>query len=46
MSQSGWGPYIQVDDPKAYLDRIQQAAGTTIVPVTVIPDTLTLCALR
>jgi uncharacterized protein len=33
--------YIQVDDPQAYLDRIEQAGGRTVVPVTVIPDTLT-----
>jgi uncharacterized protein len=26
--------YIEVDDPKAYLDRIEQAGGKTVVPVT------------
>jgi predicted enzyme related to lactoylglutathione lyase len=26
--------YIEVDDPGAYLDRIEQAGGTTVVPVT------------
>lgn len=29
--------YIQVDDPQAYLDRIQQAGGKTVVPVTELP---------
>jgi uncharacterized protein len=26
--------YIEVDDPQAYLDRIEQAGGKTVVPVT------------
>ena len=26
--------YIEVDDPQAYLDRIERAGGTTVVPVT------------
>ena len=29
--------YIQVDDPQAYLDKINQAGGKTVVPVTEIP---------
>jgi uncharacterized protein len=33
--------YIEVDDPQAYLDRIEQAGGTTVVPVTVIPGLVT-----
>jgi hypothetical protein len=33
--------YIQVDDPQAYLDRIEQAGGKTVVPVTVIPGLVT-----
>jgi uncharacterized protein len=33
--------YIQVDDPQAYLDRIQQAGGKTVVPVTEIPGMVT-----
>jgi uncharacterized protein len=26
--------YVEVDDPKTYLDRIEQAGGKTVVPVT------------
>jgi uncharacterized protein len=33
--------YIEVDDPQAYLDRIEQAGGKTVVPVTEIPDMVT-----
>jgi uncharacterized protein len=33
--------YIEVDDPQAYLDRIEQAGGTTVVPVTEVPDLVT-----
>jgi predicted enzyme related to lactoylglutathione lyase len=33
--------YIQVDDPQAYLDRIQQAGGKTVVPVTELPGLVT-----
>jgi predicted enzyme related to lactoylglutathione lyase len=33
--------YLEVDDPQAYLDRIEQAGGRTIVPVTEIPDAVT-----
>jgi predicted enzyme related to lactoylglutathione lyase len=33
--------YIEVDDPQAYLDRIEGAGGTTVVPVTEIPDMVT-----
>jgi hypothetical protein len=33
--------YIQVKDPQAYLDRIEQAGGKTILPVTEIPDMVT-----
>ena len=33
--------YIQVYDPQAYLDRIQQAGGKTVVPVTEIPGMVT-----
>ena len=33
--------YIEVDDPQAYLDRIEAAGGKTIVPVTVIPGMVT-----
>ena len=29
--------YVEVDDPQAYLDRIEAAGGKTIVPVTVVP---------
>jgi predicted enzyme related to lactoylglutathione lyase len=33
--------YIEVDDPQAYLDRVENAGGTTVVPVTEIPDMVT-----
>jgi hypothetical protein len=33
--------YIQVDDPQAYLDRIEKAGGRTVVPVTEIPNMVT-----
>jgi uncharacterized protein len=33
--------YIEVDDPQAYLDRIEKAGGRTVVPVTEIPDMVT-----
>jgi uncharacterized protein len=33
--------YIEVDDPQAYLDRIERAGGKTVVPVTEIPDMVT-----
>jgi predicted enzyme related to lactoylglutathione lyase len=29
--------YVEVDDPQAYLDKINRAGGKTIVPVTEIP---------
>ncbi len=29
--------YLEVDDPQAYLDRVEQAGGKTIVPVTELP---------
>ena len=29
--------YIEVDDPQAYLDKINQAGGKTVHPVTEIP---------
>ena len=34
--------YIEVDDPHAYLDKVEAAGGKTTVPVTVIPDMVTL----
>lgn len=33
--------YIEVDDPQAYLDRINGAGGKTVVPVTEVPDVVT-----
>lgn len=33
--------YIEVDDPQAYLDRIEKAGGRTVVPVTEIPSMVT-----
>lgn len=33
--------YIQVDDPQAYLNKIENAGGKTVVPVTTIPGMVT-----
>ena len=33
--------YIEVDDPQAYLDKIEQAGGKTVMPVTEIPNVVT-----
>ncbi len=33
--------YVQVDDPQAYLNKIEGIGGKTIVPVTEIPDMVT-----
>jgi predicted enzyme related to lactoylglutathione lyase len=33
--------YIEVDDPQAHLDRIIEAGGTIVVPVTEIPAATT-----
>ncbi len=33
--------YIEVDDPQAYLVKIEEKGGKTIVPVTTIPDMVT-----
>ena len=34
--------YIEVDDPQAYLDKVTQAGGRTLMPVTVVTDTTTI----
>lgn len=33
--------YVQVDDPQAYLDKIEKAGGRTLIPVTEIPNMMT-----
>lgn len=33
--------YVAVDDPQAYLDKIEGMGGKTVVPVTEIPDMVT-----
>jgi len=33
--------YVEVDDPQASLDRAESLGGTTIMPVTEIPDMVT-----
>jgi uncharacterized protein len=33
--------YVEVDDPAAYLNRIERAGGKTVVPVTTIPEVVT-----
>ncbi len=33
--------YVGVDDPQAYLDKIEAAGGKTVVPVTEIPNMVT-----
>ena len=39
--ESGVTFYIEVDDPQAYIDRIESAGGKTVVPVTEIPGMVT-----
>ena len=34
--------YIQVDDPQAYLDKVEAAGGRTVLPVTEIPGAVTM----
>ena len=34
--------YIEVDDPQAYLDKAVAAGGQVVMPVTVIPDAVTM----
>lgn len=34
--------YVAVDDPQAYLDKIERLGGKTVMPVTVIPDMVTM----
>lgn len=33
--------YIAVDDPQAYLDRIEAEGGRVVIPLTVVPDVVT-----
>ncbi len=33
--------YVEVDDPQAYLDKIESKGGKTVVPVTEIPNMVT-----
>lgn len=33
--------YVEVDDPQAYLDKVENMGGKTIVPVTEIPSMVT-----
>lgn len=37
--------YVRVDDPQAALDRAESLGGTTVMPVTTIPGTVTLALL-
>ncbi len=37
--------YVEVDDPQAYLDRVEAAGGKTIVAVTVVPSMVTFAQL-
>ena len=34
--------YVEVDDLQAYLDKAEELGGETVVPVTVIPDMVTM----
>lgn len=34
--------YIEVDDPQAYLDKLERAGGKTIMPVTTITEGTTI----
>lgn len=45
QSQDGSGHvtfYVEVDDPQAYLDKAEELGGKTVMPVTTIPDMVTL----
>jgi predicted enzyme related to lactoylglutathione lyase len=33
--------YVEVDDPQAYLDKVEQHGGKTVMPVTEVPDMVT-----
>lgn len=33
--------YVEVDDPQAYLNRVEQSGGKTVMPVTEIPNMVT-----
>jgi uncharacterized protein len=33
--------YVEVDDPQAYLDKIEQHGGKTVTPVTEVPNMVT-----
>lgn len=33
--------YVEVDDPQAYLDRVEKLGGKTVVPVTEVPGVVT-----
>ena len=46
-TQDGDGPghvtfYVQVDDPQAALDKAESLGGKTVMPVTTIPNVVTL----
>jgi len=34
--------YIQVDDPQAYLDKVEQAGGKTLMPVSKVMEGVTI----
>ena len=34
--------YVEVDDPQAYLDKAASLGGKIVMPVTVIPNTVTM----
>ncbi|MBD0324402.1 MAG: hypothetical protein ICV72_13605 [Aldersonia sp.] len=34
--------YVQVNDPQAYLDRVERLGGRTVMPVTETPDAVTM----
>ena len=33
--------YVEVDDPQAYLDKVEQHGGKTVMPVTEVPNMVT-----
>ncbi len=38
--------YIEVDDIQGYLDKVVEAGGKVLVPVTVIPDAVTMAVFE
>lgn len=40
--QAGVAVFVEVDDLQAYLNKVERLGGKTVMPITVIPDMVTL----